>query len=146
MANNNTVSNTTPIVAVPISYKCMRCNRVGHCQWKKLSSFQCQWKRDWIMDCQWKKLSSFPFIKFSQPLTINNDEFVVAASKRQHIGDGIYKFNIHKKRWMKIFHYDKNFNCGTYSAAYNNKHKLLYICDTLTYPRQMLTFDLQTST
>eukprot|EP01084_Bolivina_argentea_P292669 503204_1 len=38
MATNNTVPNTTTrIVAVPILYKCMKCNRVGH---------------HWIMDCQ----------------------------------------------------------------------------------------------
>eukprot|EP01084_Bolivina_argentea_P052520 96478_1 len=95
---------------------------------------------------KWNKLVSFPFTIFSQPLIVNNDEFVVAAASIAFYcdGDGIYKFNIHKNEWKKIFYYDSNFQCESYSATYNNKHKLLHICDRHRWPCKMLTFDLKT--
>eukprot|EP01084_Bolivina_argentea_P311634 539457_1 len=94
---------------------------------------------------KWNKLLSVPFTCFSQPSVMNNAEFMVVPSKAyQYYGDGIYKFNTQKNIWTKIFDYDENFNCHSDSAAYDNKHKLLYICDMWTNPRQMLTFDLKT--
>eukprot|EP01084_Bolivina_argentea_P267724 454553_1 len=95
-------------------------------------------------DLKWKKLVSFPFTSPSQPFAADNDEFIVATSKTPHSNeDGIYKFNTHKNEWIKIFDYDKNFKCNANSSAYDNKHKLVYICDASEYPRQMLIFDLQ---
>eukprot|EP01084_Bolivina_argentea_P031198 57747_1 len=97
---------------------------------------------------KWNKSSSFPLRSIlSQPLFVNTDEFMVVASKGFKIGydaDGIYKFNIQKNEWTKIFHYDKNFKCIPYSVAYDYKHKLLYICDIYKWWPRMLTFDLQT--
>eukprot|EP01084_Bolivina_argentea_P102115 182983_1 len=95
---------------------------------------------------KWNTLESFPFKRFSQQCVISNDEFVVASSNNNIIsddcnGDGIYKFNIHKNKWIKIFDYDSNFKCIILSATYDNKHKLLYCCD---YPSKLLTFDLNT--
>eukprot|EP01084_Bolivina_argentea_P071047 129213_1 len=95
---------------------------------------------------KWNTLKSFPHIYFSLPFVINNNEFMVAATASNLFdcdGDGIYKFNIHKNEWTKIFDYDKYFKCDSYSAAYDNKHKLLYICSIS--PPKMLSFDLQTS-
>eukprot|EP01084_Bolivina_argentea_P171131 296492_1 len=81
------------------------------------------------INSKWNKLLSFPFINFSQPLVVNNDQFMVVSSNKSLCdGDGIYQFNTQKNKWTKIFDY-KNFECAPYSAAYDNKHKLLYICD-----------------
>eukprot|EP01084_Bolivina_argentea_P194715 334138_1 len=103
---------------------------------------------------KWNKLLSFPFLRFSEPFVINNDEFMVVSSREygrrdglicSGAGDGIYKFNTQKNKWTKIFDYDNNFKCSAYSAAYDYKHKLLYICDTSEYPSsRMLTFDVKT--
>eukprot|EP01084_Bolivina_argentea_P015581 29200_1 len=95
---------------------------------------------------KWNKSLSFPIRStLSQPFMVNNDEFVVVASKADYYcgvsGDGIYKFNTQKNEWTKIFDYDKNFQCDIYSATYDNKEKLLYICDTSS---RMLSFDLKT--
>eukprot|EP01084_Bolivina_argentea_P031197 57745_1 len=98
---------------------------------------------------KWKQPLSFPSRSYiSQPLFVNTDEFMVVASKGFEIcddADGIYKFDTQKNEWTKIFHYDKNFKCTVDSAAYDYKHKLLYICDLSQYPSiRMSTFDLQT--
>eukprot|EP01084_Bolivina_argentea_P171129 296489_1 len=106
---------------------------------------------------KWNKSLSFPFTDFLQPSTINNDEFTIMVvtkkkgwwyNKKKGYGytgdDGIYKFSTQKNEWTKIFDYDKNFRCSPYSVAYDNKHKLLYICDVRTWPSTMSTFDLKT--
>eukprot|EP01084_Bolivina_argentea_P275052 468976_1 len=98
---------------------------------------------------KWNKLLPVPFTQFSEPFVINNDEFMVVPSKTYesydcHIGDGIYKFNTQQNEWTKTFDYDKNFNCVTYSAAYDYKHKLLYTCDIYDWWCKMSTFDLKT--
>ena len=97
---------------------------------------------------EWNKLLSFPFKRISQPHMINNDEFIIAAHKKHGSnGDGIYKFNIHKNEWIKIFNYDNN---GykyliIYSTTYDNKNKLLYVCiRTITGAFKMIIFDLET--
>eukprot|EP01084_Bolivina_argentea_P015583 29202_1 len=94
---------------------------------------------------EWNKSSSFPLRSFlSQPFMVNNDEFVVVPSKAStYNGDGIYKFNIHKNEWIKIFCYHTNFECYTHSAVYDNEHKLLH-CNVGDYPAKMVTFDLKT--
>eukprot|EP01084_Bolivina_argentea_P039343 72704_1 len=97
------------------------------------------------INSKWNKLLSFPFASFSQPFVLNNDQFMVVSSNRSPChGDGIYQFNTQKNKWTKIFDYDKNFECLPYSAAYDNKHKLLYICNISQYPPNMLLFDLKT--
>eukprot|EP01084_Bolivina_argentea_P318105 551595_1 len=95
---------------------------------------------------KWNKLLSFPFNRFSHPLVVDdNDEFMVMASKSLcHNAGGIYKFNTQKNEWTKIFDYDKNFECIPHSATYDNKNKLLYICDISVKPSKMTTFDLKT--
>eukprot|EP01084_Bolivina_argentea_P181002 312661_1 len=91
----------------------------------------------------WNILQSFPFEYFSQPFVINNDKLTVAASKTYFSdGDGIYKFNIHKNKWIKIFNYDQNVKCNPYSAVYDNERKLLYVSDLNL--SKMSTFDLKT--
>eukprot|EP01084_Bolivina_argentea_P066487 121189_1 len=96
---------------------------------------------------KWNKLLYFPFTYFSQPFVVNNDEFMVVPYKTFDCdGDGIYKFNTQKNEWTKIFDYEANFNCSAYSVAYDNKHKLLYICDINTgLKTRMSTFDLKTT-
>eukprot|EP01084_Bolivina_argentea_P015580 29197_1 len=105
---------------------------------------------------EWNKSSSLPLrlllsqpcmvdidecVLLSQPCMVNNDEFVVVPSKAStYNGDGIYKFNIHKNEWIKIFCYDTNFKCCIGSTAYDNQHKLLHISDR----SRMVTFDLKT--
>eukprot|EP01084_Bolivina_argentea_P171128 296486_1 len=99
------------------------------------------------INSKWNKLLSFPFTDFSQPFVVNNDKFMVVPSKAfgsNYNGDGIYKFNTQKNEWTKIFDYGKNFKCKVDYAAYDNKHKLLYMCDVSKYPPNMLTFDLKT--
>eukprot|EP01084_Bolivina_argentea_P236344 397419_1 len=95
---------------------------------------------------KWNTVKSFPSADVGQPFVVNNDEFIVASSNISHCnGDGIiYKFNIQKKQWIKIFDYDTHFHCIVYSAAYDNKHKLLQICDINTHPAKMVTFNLKT--
>eukprot|EP01084_Bolivina_argentea_P289214 496582_1 len=93
---------------------------------------------------KWDMLQSFPFTYLTQAFVINNDEFIIASKKiynNNYSGDGIYKFNIHKNKWIRIFDYDSDLQCTIASAAYDNKHKLLYCCD---YPSTMLIFDLKT--
>eukprot|EP01084_Bolivina_argentea_P072620 131863_1 len=81
-------------------------------------------------DLKWNQLTSFPFRYLSQPVVTNNDEFMVAATKYNlSNGDGIYKFNVHKNEWIKIFCYHTNFKFYTRSAVYDNEHKLLHISD-----------------
>eukprot|EP01084_Bolivina_argentea_P075425 136738_1 len=80
----------------------------------------------------WKALTSFPFIKASQQFATNNNEFIVIASTDLLVNkyeQGIYKFNIHKDQWMKLFTFDrqKAWFCGFPSAAYDSKNKLCYI-------------------
>eukprot|EP01084_Bolivina_argentea_P245821 411484_1 len=95
---------------------------------------------------KWNTSVSFPFKCFSQPCMINNDEFILAASKTiSSKGDGIYKFDTHKNEWIKIFDYDENFTCDIISAAYDNKQKLLHV-GHYDNPSTMFTFDLQTKT
>eukprot|EP01084_Bolivina_argentea_P275051 468975_1 len=92
-------------------------------------------------NAKWNKLFSLPVTRFSQPFMISNDEFMVASSTDFN---GIYKFNTQQNEWTKTFDYDKNFNCVTYSAAYDYKHKLLYTCDIYDWWCKMSTFDLKT--
>eukprot|EP01084_Bolivina_argentea_P194059 332922_1 len=94
---------------------------------------------------KWNKLKSFPYKYSSQPFVINNDEFMVAAYNTTYSnGDGIYKFNIYKNEWVKIFNYDTDFRCSMRSTAYDNKNKLLYVCDTSVHPSRIVIFDLKT--
>eukprot|EP01084_Bolivina_argentea_P009399 17554_1 len=87
----------------------------------------------------WEELKSFPCEYVSQPFVINNDEFMAASLK-----DGIYKFSVHKNEWIKIFDYDSDFKCRIYSLAYDNKHKLLYVCDANIVTSRMVILDLKT--
>eukprot|EP01084_Bolivina_argentea_P031502 58305_1 len=90
---------------------------------------------------KWNKLVSFPFTSFSQPFVTDDNEFIIAATKRYYSnGDGIYK--LHKNEWIKIFDYDENSEWNMYSTAYDNINKLLYVSDTLA--SRMLLFDLKT--
>eukprot|EP01084_Bolivina_argentea_P194058 332920_1 len=67
---------------------------------------------------KWNKLKSFPYKYSSQPFVINNDEFMVAAYNTTYSnGDGIYKFNIYKNEWVKIFYCDTNCSCYTRSTT-----------------------------
>ncbi len=79
---------------------------------------------------------------------INNDDFIVIPSKsysrERENGDGIYKLNLRKNAWIKIFDYDDNFYCDINSLAYDIKNKLLYGCDLFTYPSSITIFDLNT--
>eukprot|EP01084_Bolivina_argentea_P072619 131857_1 len=102
----------------------------------------------------WKELITIPIkgtVLISVPVSINNDEFMVALSKNDHFsnGDGIYKFNINKNKWIKIFDYDEKFMCNIWSSAYDNDNKLLYVCDpshSQSYTSRILIFDLNTKT
>eukprot|EP01084_Bolivina_argentea_P012663 23699_1 len=105
----------------------------------------------------WMELITIPTegrVQISVPVWINNDEFMVALSKNYSSsewlhsnGDGIYKFNITKNKWIKIFDYDEKFMCDIWSSAYDNDNKLLYVCDpSQNYPSRILIFDLNTKT
>eukprot|EP01084_Bolivina_argentea_P095512 171702_1 len=89
---------------------------------------------------QWNTLQLFPFRFLHKPCMINNHEFMIAA-QTNYDGDGIYKFNIHKNQWIKIFNYDDNFKCTIHSTAFDNKNKLLYVSDS----SRILVFDLKTN-
>ncbi len=57
---------------------------------------------------------------------------------------GIYKFDINRNLWKQIYKYDKYFLCNIISASYDDKDKLLYICNVhnMRYS-QLITFDIQ---
>eukprot|EP01084_Bolivina_argentea_P110363 197092_1 len=99
---------------------------------------------------KWHTLLSFPNEDgLSQPFMVSNDEFVVASNKTcftKGKAYGIYKFNINKNEWIKIFDYDKNFNCVIWSSAYDNINKLLYACNAAHYPPKVQVFDLKNKT
>eukprot|EP01084_Bolivina_argentea_P245744 411374_1 len=60
------------------------------------------------------KLPGFPSKYLTNPVFINNHEFVVAPTT-----DGIYKFNIRQNEWKKVLDYDSNLEC--YAPRYGNK-------------------------
>eukprot|EP01084_Bolivina_argentea_P092208 165916_1 len=86
----------------------------------------------------WKTVESMPFTHCCPPIVINNDEFMVASNFN---GTGVYKFNIHKNKWIKIFYYNETFKCSVVSTAYDHKNKLLYAHNS---PLNMVIFDLNT--
>jgi len=96
---------------------------------------------------KWNKLLSFPFECISKPHVINSDEFIIATHQTHHSkGDGIYKFNTHQNKWIKIFDYT---NISKYknidSTAYDNKNKLLYACiGWMKNVFGLIIFDLKT--
>ena len=88
-------------------------------------------------------LHSFPLTFFSQPFIFDNNEFIVVASEYE---GGIYKFNIQEKKSIKIFDYE-DYLCTPYSTAYDNKNKVLYICNVFEpYEPYQMICDLKTKT
>ena len=84
---------------------------------------------------KWNQLQSFPFIRFSQPSFINDDEFVVCSWKddNQCQGDGIYKFNIIKSEWIKIMDYNEEFKCKPVSTVYDRDNNVIYMMDLVSH-------------
>ena len=76
----------------------------------------------------WHKLASLPFFfneSISEPLFINNHEFVVCSSKGGgDTNSGIDKYNIKQNRWERILNYPEQFGCYADTAA--QIHKIIH--------------------
>eukprot|EP01084_Bolivina_argentea_P237131 398625_1 len=89
-----------------------------------------------------------PFEYFTEPLFINNEQFVVVSVLSQNYDDGIYRFDIKINCWKKIIEFDENYGKDeAESAAYNQTNQSLYIyvagnC-VLDWNGKLLQFDLK---
>eukprot|EP01084_Bolivina_argentea_P129337 228432_1 len=114
---------------------------------------------------KWNELTSFPFKHVPPPFGGEHQQFMIATSQHNSpstesdgnssskTADGIYKFNTQQNKWIKIWTYDREFLCDIYSTAYDNKNKLLYVCDTYTRfwnaanaKTSMIIFNFKTNT
>eukprot|EP01084_Bolivina_argentea_P237130 398622_1 len=88
-----------------------------------------------------------PFEYFTEPLFINNEQFVVVSVLSQNYDDGIYRFDIKINCWKKIIEFDENYGKDeAESAAYNQTNQSLYIYVPnygVTWNGKLLQFDLK---
>eukprot|EP01084_Bolivina_argentea_P224476 379568_1 len=93
-------------------------------------------------------MTTFPFPDFSDPIQLNNKQFVVLPNQNNYcFGDGVYSFNIDHNKWVKIMDYDKytTFYLSGIRIAFNEETQSIYTI--LGKPRMsscVYKFDLKT--
>ena len=97
----------------------------------------------------WQQLSSFHFEYHTEPIFINDHEFVVFPHKQAvQDGDGIYKFNCEYNKWTKLIDYptDDNFQVYAQTATLDKCNNCIYVSLAANdiYKYNLLRFDLDT--
>eukprot|EP01084_Bolivina_argentea_P164448 285910_1 len=80
------------------------------------------------MSDKWTSLLKCPEERFSNPVFISSDEFVVAPynySKQK--SEGILKYNTTANKWMTLVKYPKDFQVSNCSLSFDETERKLYL-------------------
>ena len=82
-------------------------------------------------DWEWNVLPPLPYDKFSQPVCINPDEFIIALWNELHYeGDGMYKFNTINNEWLNLVSYPLGSKYDATSLAYDKHNNVIYMSNS----------------
>ena len=85
-------------------------------------------------------------LRFTKPIFINNDEFLVCPAKHHRCeGDGIWKYNIKQHEWIKIADFETSTQIYSHSTALDPHNNCVYIFRTINGNQMKLDLNTQNS-